>query len=352
MIKSKKVTLATALSLSLSLVLTACGSGSAPSSNTAPAPEQKSGGEQPKAEQKAEETVVLKMAHSNNDKHKYHKGMLEVKRLIEEKSNGKFTVEVFPSTLGSDKELIEGLQMGTVDGAIINTAVLASIIPDLAVIDMPFMFKDREHAYRVLDGEVGDEFLQKINEKNIVALSYWENGFKGITNNVRPIKTPEDLKGLKIRTMESRAQLDAFKAWGANPTPMSFSEVYQSMQQGVIDGHFNAPDTVAANKMYEVQKYYSDIPLFYGALVFGFSPATWNKFTEEEKQMMKEIAIESRDFERKLAQEEEKAGVETLKANMEVEENPDVQAFIDTVKPVWKQYEAEFSPGLIDRVAE
>ena len=299
----------------------------------------------------ADDPQVLKMAHSNNEEHKYHQAMVEVKKMIEERSEGRYEVEVFAGTLGSDEDLVEGLQMGSVDGAIINTAVLAALIPDLGVIDMPFMFEDREHAYRVLDGEIGDDFLRQINEKDIVALSYWENGFKGITNNERPIKTPDDLKGLKIRTMESEVQLEAFKAWGANPTPMSFSEVYQAMQQGVIDGHFNAPDTVAANKMWEVQDYYSDIPLFYGALVFGFSPQTWNQFSEEDKEMFTQIAYDSRDFERELAEKEAVAGLEELKANMDVVEDPDVEAFIQSVESVWQQYAAEFSDGLIEKVA-
>ena len=293
----------------------------------------------------------MKIAHSNNEQHKYHKSMLEFKRLAEEKSGGRFQVEVFASTLGGDKDLIEHLQLGTVDAAVINTAVLATLIPELAVIDLPFMFQDYDHAYRVLDGEIGQEFLQKINEKQIVALNFWDNGFKGITNNVRPIRKPEDLKGLKIRTMQSPVQLDAFKMWGANPTPMAFSEVYQGMQQGVIDGHFNAPDTIAANKMWEVQKYYSDIPLFYGALVFGFSPSVWDRLSDEDKRMLTDIALEVRDFERKLAREEAAEGLELLKQNMEVEENPDIQAFIDSTKPLWEQYGNEFPEGLIERVS-
>ena len=299
--------------------------------------------------------IVIKAAHTGNIKQKYHAAMEKFRDLIEERSGGRFKVEIYPATMGGDRELIESLQIGTVDFAELNTSVLATISPRLGVYDLPYIFRDRGHAHRVLDGEIGSELMKEMQAKStIVGLGYWENGFRCFTNNVRPIKKPEDLKDHKMRSMQNSIHLDTFMLWGANPTPMSFSEMITAMQQGVIDGHDNAPDTIAANSMWEIQRYFSQSQHFYAAKIFGASPIFWARLSPEDQKMIQEIYYEVRDFERDLAEEQFQEGMKTLAQNgMEVTKfsDIDIEAFQKSVQPVWDKYSQKVGAELIERIA-
>jgi tripartite ATP-independent transporter DctP family solute receptor len=257
-------------------------------------------------------------------------------------------------SLGGDRELLEGLQIGTVDFAEINTSVLASIIEELAVIDLPFMFTSVEHANRVLDGKIGDVMIEKINNgSGIIAVAWWENGFRCFTNNKRPITKPGDLKGLVMRSMQSNIHLETFKLWGANPTPMAFSEMLTAMQQGVIDGHDNNPDTVATNSMWEFQKYFSESLHFYGAKVLAFSPKFWGTLSDSDKEIFRKAAYLARDREREESLKRFSDSVGILEQNnMQVAKNAaiDIDAFIKSVQPIWDSFRAKYGDELITSI--
>ncbi|KJS20190.1 MAG: hypothetical protein VR72_15625 [Clostridiaceae bacterium BRH_c20a] len=341
----KKASVFLSVVLILSLLLTACGGGAAP--------KQEAPKETPKEEAKAA-PIILKFAHSQNDKHKYHLAHVKFKELIEQKSDGRYKIEIFAQSLGADRDLIEGLQLGTVDAASINTSVIASIAPELGAIDLPFLFKDRAHAYRVLDGEIGQELSDLIkNKARIIPAGFWENGFRDFTNNKRPIKTPEDLKDLKMRVMEVAIYLDTFKQWGANATPMAWPEVYPAMQQGVIDGHDNAADTVNANKLWEVQKHFSDSQHLYSAVVLGLSPNFYNKLNDADKKMFMEVSAEVTKYEREIAAKMYDEGLINLRKNMTVTEKDEIdfEAFKASVQPVWEKYYDVFGKDLIQKIA-
>lgn len=300
---------------------------------------------------KAAEVTHLKFAQTNNEKHKYQFAMMKFKELIEKRSNGRFVIEVFAGSLGSDRDLMEGLQIGSVDAGAINTSVIASVVPEFGVFDLPFIFRDREHAYRVMDGTIGQDLIKKANAKiGFVSTDYWENGFRGFTNSVRPIATPADLKDLKFRTMQSKVHLDTFRQWKANPVPMNFAEVFTAMQMRVIDGHDNAPDTVNANKMWEVQKYFSNSKHFYSPVLFVFSAPTWKKLSEADRKMFLEVSKEVTAYERKLAGDMYDQALDNLKTRMQVVEQVDYEAFKASVQPIWQKYSADFGKELIERI--
>ena len=296
---------------------------------------------------------IFKFAQTNNDKHKYQLAMLKFKEIIEKKSEGRFEIEVFAGTLGGDRDLMEGLQIGSVDAAAINTSLIASVVPMFGVFDLPFLFRDRAHAYAVMDGPIGQELIKSANAKmGFVATDYWENGFRGFTNNVRPITKPQDLKNLKFRTLQSAIHLDTFKQWGANPTPMAWAEVYSAMQQNLIDGHDNAADTVNANKMWEVQKYFSDSRHFYSPVLFVMSPTMWNSLGEADKKMFLETSKEVTLYERKLAAEMYDKALDNLRKNMQVVDKVDYEAFKSSVQPIWEKYSASFGQEIIQKIAD
>lgn len=300
-------------------------------------------------------TIVIKAAHTGNAKQKYHEAMEKFRDLVQERSQGRFKVDIYPSTLGGDRELIEALQIGLADVGEINTSVMATILPALGVFDLPYIFRDRLHAHRVLDGEIGDDLMKQIqNITSLVCLGYWENGFRCFTNNVRPIRKPEDLKDLKMRTMQNSIHLDTFALWGANPMPMSKSEMLTAMQQGVIDGHDNAPDTVVADSLWEVQRYFSESQHFYAAKMFCASPLFWGKLSPEDQKMFQEIYHEVRQFERDLAHAQAQAGLKTLaEKGMEVIlfADMDIAAFQKSVKPIWDKYAPKVGADLIERIS-
>lgn len=297
--------------------------------------------------------IAIKAAHTGNENTTYQVGMLAFKDYVESHSNGKYTVDIFPSTLGGDSDLYEGLQIGTVDFAEVNTSVISSTVEDLKVLDLPFVFSTREQAYAVLDGEIGDRLLQEIEEQaGIKAVCFWENGFRDFTNNVRPISGPEDLKDLNMRCMQSDIYMNTFQNWGCNVSVMSISETITAMQSGVIDGHDNNPDTVVSNSMWEYQKYFSDSRHFYACKTLDFSETFWAKLDADEQTMFIEAAKYARDMERKECADRYENALAKLEENgMEITSHDeiDVDAFRESVKPIWEQY-ADVLGDLINEV--
>ena len=212
-----------------------------------------------------EKQVVLKLGHAVAPEHPYHLGAVRYSELVAQRTKNKVKIDVYPSTqLGNERDMVEGLQLGTIDLVVTSTGPLGGFVPRIFVVDLPFLFRDREHAYKVLDGSIGRELLDAFSAKGIRGLAFWENGFRQMTNSVRPIEKPEDLKGIKIRTMENKVHLSAFRAFGASPTPMAWSEVYTALQQKTIDAQENPIAIIYFQKIYEVQKYLGlDGPLLF-----------------------------------------------------------------------------------------
>jgi tripartite ATP-independent transporter DctP family solute receptor len=239
--------------------------------------------------------------------HPLHEGLLKFKELVEERSDGGITVEAYHSgQLGDDRTMMEGLQFGTLQVTIPSTAPMANFIPQYSVFDLPFLFVNECVADKVLDGEVGQKLLDMLPNQNMVGLAYWENGFRQLTNNRRPVEEVADLQGLKVRTMENTLHMDAWRALGANPTPMSFSELFTALQQGIVDGQENPYPTIYLQRYYEVQDYLTDSRHIYSPFVFLVSKPFWDGLTEEEQKIVKDAAMEARLYQRERLREASK----------------------------------------------
>ncbi|SEA79390.1 tripartite ATP-independent transporter solute receptor, DctP family [Thalassobacillus cyri] len=287
------------------------------------------------------ETYTLQAGHSLPEDHPYHLGFLEMAKNVEERTDGRVKIEVFPnSEIGAERELTEGMTLGTVDLVVSSTAPVTNFVPELAVLDVPFIFNDRDSAVKVLEGDVGKTLFSKMEEEGIIGLSWGENGYRHVTNSVRPIEKPADLEGLKIRTQENEIHLAAFEALGAQPTPMAWTEALTALQQGVVDAQENPAIVVDQFKLYENQKYMTLTGHVYSVAVYMMSKQTYDKLPEDLREIVMEEGKKVGAKEREMIVEMEKESLQTVKdEGMEIIEDVDTKPFQEAVKPVYEQIE-------------
>lgn len=298
----------------------------------------------------------IKLSHSSpatNDR--LETSLQEFKKNVEERSNGAIKIETYPaSQLGGEREQLEGVQMGSIEMAALSSGPFPGFYKQIMVFDLPYIFKNREIAYEVLDGPFGQKILDNmLKETGIRGLAWGENGFRNFTNNVRPIKTPEDLKGLKIRTMENPAHMAMVEALGADPNPMAFSEVYSALQQGVIDGQENPISLIQSMRFYEVNKYLTLDGHVYNPFVLIINENFFKSLPEELQTILEEEAQKWSDLQRELNYKQSTEGVEFLKEQgMEVVELTDEEKipFQEATKSVIDQYRSELGDELIDEL--
>lgn len=298
-----------------------------------------------------EKQVVLKLGHAVAPEHPYHLGAVRYSDLVAQRTKSKVKIDVYPSTqLGNERDMVEGLQLGTIDLVVTSTGPLGGFVPRMFVVDLPFLFRDREHAYKVLDGPIGRELLDAFSAKGIKGLAFWENGFRQMTNSVRPIEKPEDLRGIKIRTMENKVHLSAFRAFGASPTPMAWSEVYTALQQKTIDAQENPIAIIYFQKIYEVQKYLALTDHFYSPTPLLMSLKAFNNLPKNIQKIMLDTAMECATFERNLLRDNEAKQLAEIKAKGMQVTLPNKKPFQDAVVPVYKEFESQFGKETIDRI--
>lgn len=299
------------------------------------------------------ETINIRVGHVLAPTHPYQLGLEKFAELVAEKTDGRVKVQAFHSSqLGNERDMVEGLQLGTLEMTLVSTAPLSSFTNKFEVFDLPFIFKDTESARNILDGSIGQELLDTLQDQGILGLCYFENGFRSVTNNKMPITKPEDLKGLKIRTMESPIHMASFEVMGADPTPMAFGELFTALQQGTIDGQENPLAIVDTSKFYEVQKYLSLTEHFYAPAPLLISKDFFEGLDADLQEAIKEAAIEARDYERGLLDEmNQRLLGELEQRGMKINE-VDKQPFIDAVQPVYQEFESRIGKDLITKVQE
>ncbi|QOR67237.1 TRAP transporter substrate-binding protein [Cytobacillus suaedae] len=300
------------------------------------------------------EVKTIRAGIGLNDAHPQYKGLLKFKEIVEEKTEGQIVVETYHSgQLGDDRTMTEALQLGTQEVVIPSTAPLANFVPEFSVFDFPFLFPSEEVADKVLDGEVGQKFLDKLEPQNLVGLAYWENGFRQVSNSKKPVATAADFKGLKLRTMENDLHLEAFRALGANPTPMAFTELFTAMQQGTVDGQENPFATIYLSKFYEVQDHVSNTNHIYSPFVFLMSKSFFDGLNDEQKQIVQDAAKEAGIYERQLNRE---ANTQYLKDLQEAgmtytEITPEAHAEMkELVQPVIDKYADKIGKETVQEV--
>lgn len=326
-----------ALILALLLAVAGCGGSDTEggSSEATPAESESSAGQH----------IVLRVGNTTAPDSHYNKGLEFFKEKLAEYSNGQIELQIFHSSqLGNERDLVEGVGMGTVEMALVSTGPLPNYAPDFMVFDLPFIITDREKAYQVMDGEVGQAILETLNPKGIKALGFWENGFRHITNNEKPIIHPEDVKGMKIRTMENPIHQETFKVLGAIPTPMAWSEVFTALQQGVIDGQENPLPIIGTAKVYEVQKYISLTGHFYSPCVLMINQELFDGLSPELQEAILKAEAEARVWQRNYAKElDEKLTKELTQYGVVINE-VDKAEWQEAVKPVYDKFEDQINP--------
>lgn len=271
-------------------------------------------------------------------------------KLVEEKTDGELVVDVGGNAqYGDDMEALTLMRMGTLGFSANSQGAVSSVVPQFSVLGLPFLFGSLPAAWEVMDGEVGDELKRLAEEQNLVVLGLWDNGIRHVSNNVRPIQTPEDLEGLKIRTPPDEMTVDIFEALGANPTPINFSELYIALEQGVVDGQENPLMNIYSSRLHEVQDYISLTGHKYESTPLLMSKMMWDMLTEEQQQAVQEAADEAGEFNRQASLEaDEELRTQLEEAGVEFNE-VDTAPFIEATSSVYDLWREEY-PELVDMV--
>ena len=301
---------------------------------------------------KTDAEYVLRLGHLQTETHPYHKGALKFKELVEENSKGRIRIDIFPSSqLGNGRDQIEGAQIGSIHFHIGSVAPVTNFAPQFNVLNLPYLFESREHAFKVLDGEIGKELGVDLANRGLMNLGFMENGWRHMTNNVRPIKTVEDAASMKIRVQESPPYISFVKALKSTPVPVPFGELYTALEQHVVDGQENPLAQIYLNKFNEVQKYLTLTHHNYDAAVFIMSKTTYDTLPKDLQKVISEASKEAIQFERKSALEDEEKLLEDLrKTDIQIEENPDLESFREAVKPVYKEFEESIGEDLLEKI--
>lgn len=295
--------------------------------------------------------ATLKLAHVLPPSHSWHVAASGFADEVRAATQGRVDIKVYPSSqLGTETAAIEGLQLGTIEMGLIGGASFQNIEPKLGVEGLPYAFSDHQHAYRVFDGELGNQLFALLDRKNITGLAWWENGFRNITNSKRPLATPDDLKGLKLRVTPDKIRLDTFKALGALPVPMAFAELYSALQQGTVDGQENPLAIIFSSNFFEVQKHLSLTNHIWSSATLVMAKGVWGRIAAADQQAIQKVAHTWRDKQRKMIQESSDDFLAKLKAKGMQVTTPNNEAFRKAVAPVWAQYESVFGKEFFDLI--
>ena len=296
--------------------------------------------------------TIIKFGHSGSTTHAYHIGAVKFAELVGKYSNGDLKVELFPnSQLGGEQRLAESIRLGVVDmGALSADGVLSAWLPEYQVLGMPYLFRDRAHAYKVLDGPIGEDLKKKAAAKGIEVLSYWEIGFRHMTNNKRPIKTVADMAGLKIRVQPSKVFVTMMESLRAIGTPIAFTELYSALQQGVVDGEENPVATIRSMKFNEVQKYLSLTGHCYSTAAVMISDKLLKKLTPAQLQVVRKAAVEARDYQRATLAKMEGDDLAYLESQGMKVNAVDTGPFVKATSAVYDAMKDQAPPALVQAI--
>ncbi|SIQ55724.1 TRAP transporter substrate-binding protein [Pseudacidovorax sp. RU35E] len=299
----------------------------------------------------AQQERVIRFGHLNNPDHPVSFGVKRFAELLATKSGGKMKVQEYPSNqLGNEMQQQAALQGGVQQMSAPATTSLAGIVKEFGLVDFPFSVATFAQADALLDGPLGQALIAKLPEKGLVALGYWDLGFRNVTNSRQPITKPEDLEGLKIRVIPNPVFLDTFKAFKANPVPLPFAELYGALESKAVDGQENPFSVILSNKFYEVQKFVSATNHVYAANIVLVSKKFWDQLTPQEQKWMREAADESRGYQRQVSRAAAQKALGELQAKGAQfnELGADQQARMRQIaQPVIDKFAAQYDPAMV-----
>ena len=303
------------------------------------------------------EVKVLRLAHGLNTRHPVHKAMVKMSELVTEKSDGKMKVEVYPNEqLGNEKECIEAIQLGYLAMTKISSAALEGFVDEYKIFGIPYLFRDSDHFWKVANGPIGKEILLSGQSKRLRGLCYYDAGARSFYAK-KPINTPADLSAagvtMKVRVMNSPMAFEMVSTMGGSPTPISWGELYTSLDQGVVDAAENNPPSLLTSRHYEICDYYTLDEHVRVPDVLVISTRVWADLTAEQQQILQAAVDESVEYERKLWIESEAESFAVFKEKDITVIHPDKQPFIDSVQPIWEKYKKDKTLGpLIEKIVE
>lgn len=291
----------------------------------------------------AQATTSLRFGYEAPRSDTQHIAAKKFDELLKEKTKGELKLTLFPdSTLGNAQTMISSVRGGTIDIEMSGSPNFSGLVSNLNVIDIPFIFRNKAHAYRVLDGEIGQGLLKELENKGLKGLAFWEVGFRAITNSQHPVKTPEDVKGLKIRTNQNPMYVKAFQLLGANPVPMPLSELYTALETRAVDAQEHPIGIVWSSKLYEVQKYLSLTNHGYTPLLVVMNKNKFDSLTPAVQQAILDAAKEAGIYQRQLNAQKEQETLDNMrKAGVEIIEQVDMKPFRDIVEQPVRQFFVE-----------
>jgi tripartite ATP-independent transporter DctP family solute receptor len=301
------------------------------------------------------ETKIVRLAHGLNTAHPVHLGMEKMAELVDLNSGGRLQIKIYPNQqLGTERETLELLQIGSIGITKVASAVLENFVPEMRIFSLPYLFRDDDHIIAVLDGEIGQELLLSGEQYWLRGLTYYDAGKRSFYTKDRPIVTPADLRGLKIRVMESPMAVTMVRAMDGSPTPISWGELYTALQQGVVDGAENNPPSLLTSRHYEVVNYYSLDEHTVLPDILLISTHVWNDLSDQERQWLQEAADSSARYQRVIWAEAEEEALRIIQeAGVEIN-YPDKEPFMEATAPMYEQFresEPEFY-DLIQRIRQ
>lgn len=355
----KKNVLALSLAITMALTMTACGGGSSTSSSSGSgAASTPVSADVPEAREAASgevtgDSVSLSLFAGSIPENTPTGGALAVMAdYINAYSDGTLDATAYYDTaLGDATSMVQGLQQGTIDIGVSGTAYFSGLVPEIEVFQLPFLFEDLETARAATSGPAADELNSMFEDKGIIGLSFWENGFRELTNNVRPITTPDDMQGIKMRTLPAEVQVATWQAMGALPTSIDASELYTALSTGTVNAQDNPLHEIVARKFYEVQPYVTLTDAVYTPFYMAASSATWDRLSESQQALVREAAEVARETQLELTDEAQASAKQTLIDNgCEIVEEPDKAAFKEKAMPTWSIFTDQYGTELLDMI--
>ena len=291
----------------------------------------------------------LKLAHGLNTGHPVHLGMVYLAERVKDLSNGQLIIRIYPNQqLGTERQTLELLQLGSVEMTKVSVSVMENFSPDIKVLGLPYLFRDRHHLYRVLDGPIGQALLDGSARYWLKGLTYFDAGARSFYTKTRPIHSPEDLEGLKIRVQESKTAMDMVKAFNASPTPISWGELYSALQQGIVDGAENNPPSFYTSRHYELCKYYTLNEHTAVPDILVISTHAWNRLSEVEKEWMSEAAKDAGQYQRIIWQKSEEESLAAVEKAGVLIIRPDKSLFAQKTLHLFEEYRDD--PHIYDMI--
>jgi tripartite ATP-independent transporter DctP family solute receptor len=301
----------------------------------------------------AQAPIKLILGHGAAPGNPRHEASVKFAELVKTKTGGRIEIQVAHSSqLGDDAAMVTALRSGTLDMSANSQGAVSTVVPEYSALGLPFLFSDITKAWQLLDGPIGQDLAKRSEAKGMVVLGYWDNGIRHISNSKRPIKSPADVKGLKIRTPPDAITVDIMQALGADPQQIKFSELYVALQQGVVDGQENPLTNIASAKLYEVQKYISLTAHKYEATPFLIGKRSWEKLSAADQSIFMAAAAEATQMQRKLSKEADEKLVAEIKAKGVQIDTVDTAPFVQATRSVYEKWSTGPTGEFVKRVVQ